>query len=93
MIRYRRSLNHKLCRPRIRILVHGCLSWHFVRNQKYLDFGVRPQVRPLGETCGRALPPGDRVCPLVGVRGVPDFYFEKIRVFKAGQRLEYISME
>ena len=26
-------------------------------------------------------------------RGVQDFYFEEIRVFQAGSRLEYISME
>ena len=25
--------------------------------------------------------------------GIQDFYFEKIRVFQAGTRLEYISME
>ncbi len=26
-------------------------------------------------------------------RGIQDFYFEEIRVFQAGARLEYISME
>ena len=30
---------------------------------------------------------------LIAWRGVRDFYFEEIRVFTAGNRLEYISME
>jgi hypothetical protein len=36
---------------------------------------------------------GEPSCPLLGVAGSQDFYLEKIRVFKAGQLLEYISME
>ena len=39
-------------------------------------------------------PSGVRVCPSLGLHsGVKIFYFEKIRVFKAGLRNEYISME
>ena len=30
---------------------------------------------------------------LIGWSGIQDFYFEEIRVFTAGYRLEYISME
>ena len=30
---------------------------------------------------------------LIAWRGIHDFYFEEIRVFTAGNRLEYISME
>ena len=30
---------------------------------------------------------------LIAWRGIQDFYFEEIRVFTAGKRLEYISME
>ena len=30
---------------------------------------------------------------LIAWRGIHDFYFEEIRVFTAGKRLEYISME
>ena len=33
---------------------------------------------------GRAFLPGDLACSLLGVSGNQDFYFEKIRVFKAG---------
>ena len=33
---------------------------------------------------GRAFPPGEPACPSLGVSGNQDFYFEKIRVFKAG---------
>ena len=36
---------------------------------------------------------GEPPCPLLGVAGNQDFYLEKIRVFKAGKLLEYISME
>ena len=35
---------------------------------------------------GWILPPGEAVCPLLGVRWNQEFYFEKIRVFKAGIR-------
>ena len=35
---------------------------------------------------GRAFPPGQAACPSLGVSGRQDFYFEKIRVFKAGLR-------
>jgi len=42
---------------------------------------VRPW-HPLGERSAL-----DCVC------GIQDFYFEEIRVFTAGKRLEYISME
>ncbi len=39
-------------------------------------------------------PSGVWVCPSLGLHlGVKIFYFEKIRVFKAGLRNEYISME
>ena len=42
-------------------------------------------VRLHGVYClGWALPPGEPACPLLGVSGNQDFYFEKIRVFKAG---------
>ena len=33
------------------------------------------------------------VCSSLSACGIQDFYFEKIRVFKAGLSLEYISME
>ena len=36
---------------------------------------------------------GAVVLPLLGAAGNQDVYFEKIRVFKAGIRSEYISME
>ena len=35
---------------------------------------------------GGGLPRGERPCSLLGVVGNHDFYFEKIRVFKAGLR-------
>ena len=35
----------------------------------------------------------DCVCSSVSVRRICDVYFEKIRVFKAGVVLEYMSME
>ena len=35
----------------------------------------------------------DCVCSLPSVRRIYDVYFEKIRVFKAGLPLEYMSME
>jgi hypothetical protein len=38
-------------------------------------------------------PSGERRCHSLDGGGIQDFYFEKIRVFKAGQRFEYISME
>ena len=40
---------------------------------------------------GRVLPLGEAVCPLLGVRWNQDFYFEKIRVFKAGIRLNTLA--
>ena len=41
---------------------------------------------------GRArLPSEDRGCPSLGAPGVQDFYFEKIRVFKAGHRLNTLA--
>ena len=33
------------------------------------------------------------VLRLIAWSGIQDFYFEEIRVFTAGKRLEYISME
>ena len=33
------------------------------------------------------------VLRLIAWSGIQDFYFEEIRVFQAGPRLEYISME
>ena len=35
---------------------------------------------------------GTALC-LIAWTGIHDFYFEEIRVFTAGKRLEYISME
>jgi hypothetical protein len=49
---------------------------------------------PYGEYCfGWAFPSGEPAFPSLGVSGIQDFYFEKIRVLKAGFLLEYISME
>ena len=33
------------------------------------------------------------VLDFIGQGGIQDFYFEEIRVFTAGKRFEYISME
>ena len=40
---------------------------------------------------GRALPLGEPTCPLLGVPRNQDFYFEKIRVFKAGLCLNTLA--
>jgi hypothetical protein len=40
---------------------------------------------------GRALPLGEPACPLLGASGNQDFYLEKIRVFKAGLRLNTLA--
>jgi hypothetical protein len=37
------------------------------------------------------LPSEDRGCPSLGAHGVQDFYFEKIRVFKAGRCLNTLA--
>ena len=42
---------------------------------------------------GRAFPLGEPACPLLGACGNLDFYFEEIRVFKAGSTPGYVSME
>ncbi len=42
---------------------------------------------------GRIFPSGELFCYSFSGIGIQDFYFEKIRVFKAGLRYEYISME
>ena len=43
---------------------------------------------------GSVLASSWRTClRLIAWRGIQDFYFEEIRVFTAGKRLEYISME
>lgn len=41
----------------------------------------------------RVFPSGEPPCSSLSAMGIQDFYFEKIRVFKAGISLEYISME
>ena len=38
-----------------------------------------------------AFPSGEHACSLLGVYGNQDFYFEKIRVFKAGLRLNTLA--
>ena len=40
---------------------------------------------------GLVFPSGELVCSLLGVPGNQDFYFEKIRVFKAGLRLNTLA--
>ena len=40
---------------------------------------------------GRGSPSGEPACPSLGVTGNQDFYLEKIRVFKAGIRLNTLA--
>ena len=47
---------------------------------------VRVSVSALASSWGTVL-------RLIAWSGIQDFYFEEIRVFTAGNRLEYISME
>ena len=47
----------------------------------------------LAGTAWLGLPCGEPWYVFTGVPGIQVFYFEKIRVFKAGIMLEYISME
>jgi hypothetical protein len=49
---------------------------------------------PFGRVSGAAFASscGTLRC-FIALRGMHDFYFEEIRVFTAGNRLEYISME
>ncbi len=42
-------------------------------------------------TVCRVLPLGEPTCPLLGAPGNQDFYLEKIRVFKAGLRLNTLA--
>jgi hypothetical protein len=40
---------------------------------------------------GRVFPSGEPACHSLGALGIQDFYFEKIRVFKAGLRLNTLA--
>ncbi|PWN86383.1 hypothetical protein CTM99_00265, partial [Bacillus altitudinis] len=40
---------------------------------------------------GWIFPSGEPICHLFGVLGIQDFYLEKIRVFKAGIRLNTLA--
>ncbi len=47
---------------------------------------------PLCMYCiGRVFPSGEPACPSLGVSRIQDFYFEKIRVFKAGLCLNILA--
>ena len=59
-----------------------------------VGFLLRTTGLPTGCVSGSALASSRRtLLHLIVWRGILDFYFEKIRVFQAGTRLEYISME
>ena len=59
-----------------------------------VGFLLRTTGPPTGCVSGSASASSWGTCLHLTVwRGIQDFYFEKIRVFQAGTRLEYISME
>ena len=59
-----------------------------------VGFLSRTTVPPSGWVSGSALASSWRtLLLLIEWCGIQDFYFEEIRVFQAGARLEYISME
>ena len=59
-----------------------------------VGFLLRTTGPPPGCASGSALASSWRTCLHLTVWcGIQDFYFEEIRVFQAGPRLEYISME
>ena len=63
---------------------------------KKLVVGFLPRTTgpPSGCVSGSAWASSWRTCLHLTVWcGIQDFYFEEIRVFRAGARLEYISME
>ena len=63
---------------------------------KKLVVGFLPRANgpPPGLVSGLALASSWGLCLYLTVwRGIQDFYFEEIRVFRAGCCLEYISME
>ena len=57
-----------------------------------VELGMWPGGPPHGcALSGRVLFLGEPVCPLLGVSGNQDVYLEKIRVFKAGLRLNTLA--
>ena len=59
-----------------------------------VGFLLRATGPPTGCVSGSALASSwGTLLHLTVWSGIQDFYFEKIRVFQAGTRLEYISME
>ena len=59
-----------------------------------VGFLLRTIGPPTGRASGSALASSWRTLLYLTVWcGIQDFYFEEIRVFQAGIRLEYISME
>jgi hypothetical protein len=55
---------------------------------------VEPRLRSmvaLGNDCGPELPSGEQSWHLLAAAGNQDVYFEKIRVFKAGNRLNTLA--
>ncbi len=58
-----------------------------------VGFWDRDSGRPQACTGVSVLLPGEYFCPSLGGDRIQAVYFEKIRVFKAGLCLEYVSME
>ena len=59
-----------------------------------IGFLLRTAGPPLGRVSGLVSASSlETLLRLIAWYGVRDFYFEEIRVFTAGIRLEYISME
>ena len=56
-----------------------------------VGFRAGPAGPPQGGLTGRVFFCEDSVCSLLSVRGFEDVYFEKIRVFKAGYRLNTLA--
>ena len=57
-----------------------------------VEFWTRLDGLPLGMYCpDRVSPSGELSCCLLSAAGNQDFYFEKIRVFKAGIRLNTLA--